>query len=56
MSEPNEKVITKNCHHYYCSQRECASNFCKQIHYVKVCRSKVLQWQERNYEQERHRC
>jgi hypothetical protein len=35
MSEPNEKVITINRHHDYCSQRECASNFPKQIHYVK---------------------
>jgi hypothetical protein len=35
MSESNEKVITINCHPDYCSQRECASNFCTQIHYFK---------------------
>jgi hypothetical protein len=35
MSEPNEKVITINCRHDYCSQCERASDFCKQIHYVK---------------------
>ena len=50
MSEPNEKVITINCHHDYC---ECASNFCTQIHYVKSLQEQSAAVAKNNYVQEK---